>query len=385
MKRLHGKGFLISIVLLVGVLMLPEVTFSQFISEEGEWVIQISGKRKGTALWSFTAPSGGVSTITGSGFIAGMGKRFVVQEEPGQILRIESDGNILTDPGRPLTIIDTGGNPLGEFTIEHGKANGTFTSLSMAGIFTGAGEAPVGVNLKGRRIPEAIPVLEGNTFKGKVSGGGLASNHFPLNIVEDDALGGYPFFSVNGVGGLKIDGVETPAVDILSDFIVTSQGKIIGDFVSTVLGVGEITGKLIPSKSGPIFKMKVQLNEPERGRFSVSASIHPTVGARLAVTPNDNPVSFGSARIDQTNLVSKEFTLTSIGGLGLTGVATIEGSGSDGFSITNGASYSISPTKSVRMTVQFKPTAAKTYDATIRFTGDETGDILVNIRGTGTQ
>jgi len=120
--------------------------------------------------------------------------------------------------------------------------------------------------------------------------------------------------------------------------------------------------------------------DPELGQFSLSANIEPAVEARLAVTPNANPVTFTATGVDQATSV--EFTLTNTGGLGLGGVATIEGPGSDGFSITSGDTYNIAPTKSVRMTVQFKPGADKEYDATIRFTGDETGDILVNIVGT---
>jgi hypothetical protein len=390
MKHRIRTGLLVAMVLLFGALIFPGVTFADFLSEEGNWIISISGKRQGTAMWSFTAPTGGVSSITGTGFIKGMGKRFVVQDEPGQILRIESDGNIVTDLGKPLVITDTGGNLLGEFTIDHGTANAFFTSLRMSGTFTGAGEAPVKVNLKGSRIPNAIPILEGNTFRGKVSGGGLTSNHFPLNLVEnvDPAFipfNFYPLFSVSGVGGLKIDGLETPGVDIVSDFIITNQGDLIGDFTSSVLGVGEVTGSLKPTKMGPVFKMKVNVIGPAADKFNISAIISPIegAGARLSVTPNDNPVNFGSVKTDQANPVARVFTLTSTGALGLSGEATIEGAGASAFTITSGDSYSISPTRSARMTVQFKPEAGGSFDATIRFTGDETGDILVNIRGVG--
>ena len=268
---------------------------------------------------------------------------------------------------------------LGTLSIDHGKANQDFTTISLKGSFTEGGGSPKKVNLKGIRLPDT-PALEGNTFKGQISGGGLKSEFFPLTIIEDKDLEGFPFLSMIGIGSVKIDSVETPSVGISSDFIVDGKGKVLGDFNSSVLGSGELKGTLIPSDGGPILNFKVYISEPESRRFTISAKLNPAVGAKLVVTPATNPVDFGET--PKGTPKNQIFILTNTGGENLSGEASIEGANAGEFSILSGSPYKISPTKTATVTVEFKAQNTGTFYAQIRFTGDADGDLIINISAT---
>ena len=90
---------MVTILFTFGLLVAPALTFAQFTSVGGEWLITISGKEHGTALLNFSVPIAGFSRITGTGFIEGIGEPFYVMEDPAQLLTIESDGNLRGDIG----------------------------------------------------------------------------------------------------------------------------------------------------------------------------------------------------------------------------------------------------------------------------------------------
>lgn len=367
-----------TISLVIGILMAPVFSFAEFTSVGGEWLITLSRREQGTALLQFGVPSSGISTITGVGFIQGMEQPFFVKEGPAQQLNIESDGNIVGD----IEIEDADGVALGTLSIDHGKANRDFTKLSLKGTFTEAGGSPEKVNLKGIRLPDALPFLEGYTFTGKISGGRLKSKFFPLSIIENEELEGYPFLSMIGIGPVEIDGEETPSVDMSSDFIVDQKGNVVGDFYSSSLGSGELEGTLKSSNEGPKLKFKVTISEPKHRRFTISTKLNPAVGAKLVVTPATNPVGFGTTKKG----VSKNqiFILTNTGGEALSGSTTLEGAGAGEFSILSGSPYEISPTQTATVTVQFKAQNTGSFNAQIKFTGDVDGDLIINISATAT-
>jgi hypothetical protein len=367
-----------TILLVIGIFMAPVFSFAEFTSVGGEWLITLSGREQGTTLLQFGVPSSGISTITGIGFIQGMEQSFVVKEGSAQQLNIESDGNMVGD----IEIEDADGVALGTLSIDHGKANRDFTKLSLKGTFTEAGGSPKKVNLKGIRLPDTIPVLEGYTYTGKISGGRLKSKFFPLSIIENEELEGYPFLSMIGIGPVEIDGEETPSVDMSSDFIVDQKGNVVGDFYSSSLGSGELEGTLKPGDEGPKLKFKVTISEPKHRRFTISTKLNPAVGAKLVVTPATNPVDFGTTKKE----VSKNqiFILTNTGGEALSGSTTLEGAGAGEFSILSGSPYEISPTQTATVTVQFKAQNTGSFNAQIKFTGDVDGDLIINISATAT-
>jgi hypothetical protein len=367
---------MVTILLTVGLLVSPSLSFAEFTSVGEEWLITISGKQYGRALLNFGVPSSGYSMIKGVGFIKGMGKAFYVVEEPVQQLTIESNGNIVGD----IEIEDAEGVALGTISIDHGKANRNFTKLLLKGTFTEVEGSPEKVNLRGIRLPDTPPSLEGNTFTGKISRGGLKSKVFPFTIVENEDLEGYPFLSLTGIGPIRIDGVETPSVDILSHFIVNEKGKVVGDFYSPVLGCGDLQGTLKPSDEGPKLRFRVTISEPESRKFVISDTFNPAVGAKLVVTPAAAPVDFGTT--PEGTPKSQIFILTNTGGELLSGGASLEGTDAGEFSILSGSPYHISPTKTATVTVQFKAQNSGTFNAQIRFTGDVDGDLLLDISAT---
>jgi len=384
-KQLRVLPIFILLLVIAQCFIIPLSAFAQYISVGGEWLISISGKEKGTALLEFGDPPSGISTNTGEGFIAGMGQAFFVKEDPAQQLIIQSNGNIVGDIG----IVDSEGVDLGTFSIDHGKADKDFEELSLKGTFTEPEGSPRKVTLTGIRIPDPPPELEGTTYTANVSGGGLKSKVLYLNIIntvedEEEEGEGYPFLSMMGSGSVKIDGVETPSVDILSDFIINDKNQVFGNFYSSVLGSGELQGTLRPGGKGPKVKFEVIIYDPESleptRKFKISAVLNPLVGAKLAVIPSTNPVDFGTTPVGAP--INQTFTLTNVGGASLSGTATIEGTDAGEFSILSGSSYGTAPTKSKDVAVRFNAQNQGTFDAQIRFTGSEEGDVIINITAT---
>jgi len=364
-----------TILFTFGLLVGPAFTSDEFTSVGGEWLITISGKERGTAYLNFSVPVSGFSMITGTGFIEGTGGFFYVLEDPAQLLTIESDGNIVGDIG----ITDSEGSLLGTLSIARGKTKYTFTRLVLTGTFTEAGGSPEKVNLKGIRLSDP-PALEGNTFAGKIGGEGLSSKSFPLTVIENEDLEGFPFMSMVGIGSVKIDGVETPSVGMSSNFIVDEMGKVLGDFNSSVLGSGELKGSLQSGDEGPILNFKVTISEPESRRFTIRAELNSAVGGKLVVTPATNPVDFGETLKGTPK--NQIFVLTNTGGKRLSGEASLQGAGAGEFSVLSGSPYDISPAKTATVTVEFKAQNTGTFDAQIRFTGDIDGDLIINISAT---
>jgi len=366
---------MVTVLFIWGILVGSALTSDEFTSVGGEWLTTISGKEHGTALLNFSVPISGFSMVTGTGFIEGTGGFFYVLEDPAQLLTIESDGNIVGDIG----IEDSEGSLLGTLSITRGKTKYSFTRLLMNGTFTEVGGSPEKVNLKGIRLTDP-PALEGNTFTGEISGGGLKSKFFPLTIIENEDLEGFPFLSMIGIGSVKIDGVETVSVGISSEFIVDGEGRVLGDFNSSVLGSGELKGSLKPGDEGPVLNFKVHTSEPESRSFTIRAELNAAVGAKLVVTPATNPVDFGET--PKGTPKNQVFILTNTGGESLSGEASLEGANAGEFSILSGSPYDISPTKTATVTVEFKAQNTGTFYAQIRFTGDVDGDLIINISAT---
>lgn len=104
---------------------------------------------------------------------------------------------------------------------------------------------------------------------------------------------------------------------------------------------------------------------------------------RVSISPNPGGTyNFGEIIVDTK--VTQTFTVTNIGGLQLNGQAVLtDASGT--FALEGPTSYSLANAngESVDIVLSFTPLAAATYAAELRFTGGDQGDVVIQVRGEG--
>ncbi len=382
------KSFVI--LMLLSICLLAGSIVFALDSPKGEWWVTLKNGDKGKLAMQLSDPDAGNIGVSGYGYAYNNQTATFVSIPEGQTLQMDSAGHITgilelqdgsglpDDPGLPIVP----GLPIGSLEITGGSMNiNNFKSFNLQGIVTlTESGSQAAVKLKGSRMPSSSTVYIGKTNKGKVAGKGMKSNTYVFEINNDVVLGS-PFFTLSGNAPIKIDGAETlVALDgvLLRDPFSTGSGaNIIGAFTSTSTEVGDgtVTGSLFVTKEG-LRKANLKLINSAKRKLTLSGSLNIAVSPVISVTTNDS-LNLGEVTVGKTEDLT--FTITNIGVETLKGEVTIAG---EGFHIsTLDPTYSLGANEKKTITVVFKPLSAKSYSATVTFTGG--GGATRTLTGTG--
>jgi hypothetical protein len=354
------------------VLPLPAAAQTLPVDLDGPWLVSIGRKDAGAAVLFFGVPTGGDFTVDGGGMSLALGEFFLVS--PGQTLQRDSAGRI----SGTLAIESVVGAPLGSIPVENGKVKGDFLKFKFPGMLEPLGALPLPIVQKGTRPPLSFPVLSGRSTRGRVGGGGTKSRNYVITV-QEDALGP-PLYTFDGIGPVKIDGLETPGVAMSGRFLLDAKGRLFGIFISPQFGSGVVEGKLKPGETVPKLKLKVTADR----RFRVKADLDRAVSPILRVTPSGT-FDLGSVQVGGTSelIVTVENAGTGL----LSGQATIAPD-DRGFAFVDGAAEAaaidygpLAEGASTELRLRFRPTDSGARDATVTFTGG--GGTTRTVRGTG--
>lgn len=326
------------------------------------------GRDKGAASLNLANLVGGVVDVTGVGMTMGTGEFFVVSA--GQTLQRYSQGNITGT----IDIEGLGGIPLGTFDITKGKSTGQFTKLKLAGTLTIPPAGPVKIQLTGVRYPDTLPILTGRDIDSKLSGNTVKSKFYDITISEDGVFG-FPVFIVEGIGPVRVDGVET-SVEIDGLIIRGSKGNgVFGTTTSPELGDGMVTGNLKEAKKRfPKGRFKVSDTRSYRALVDLREAVDP----RISVQPSE--IDFGDVNIGGGEPPENFFTVKNVGTGILTGEAKIETS-DQGFLVTSGSPYTLGEDEETTMGIRFTPPSTGNFQTDVTFSGG--GEAIGVVKGEG--
>jgi len=344
----------------------------------GTWWFELAGDDEGALLLGVSSPHQGSmateDTLAGQpsfGFSRALGEFFVVAS--GQTLSFDSKGNVigtlaLTDP-------DTAA-PVGTLTLEQGKPNKKFTSWKIKASLDGS----VRVKLKGERLPQTFPVLSGGGPETKLSGKGVKSKTFDLEVASDTVLG-LPAYGFDGAGPVEIDGVETPATTIEGGFMLSPSFKMFGLLEdSSAFGTGDVTGKLKLASGSLVPKLKLVA----RADRKLTAKAKLTEPADPVLSVAAASFDFGALHVGDS--LEKTFAVTNVGAGLLSGAASfLDGDGGD-FSFTGDETYTdLAPGEpAYHVTVRFEatiPPGPKTEQILFDVGGGRVGAQIVTVTG----
>lgn len=345
---------------------------SQETSLGGDWWISISGADKGAGALSFGVPATGVFEASGS--LITLGGGFPVSLAAGQALRIDFKGRITGT----LQLEMEGLGPVGVLEVTGGNTDPKFKKLRLKGQLTYDGLEPVFVRIKGERMPEAPPVLTGRSIQqGLLKGIGVLSRTLDVVVAEEEDLT-FPFFVVTGGGSVRVDGSDQ---DVILLGVFGRSPTAAGSFKTNIfgwletsdptMGGGPLVGNLRkPSAKPPQFNATVGADR----KLRLSAKLNEPVSPIISVTPES--IEFGAVEVGDSS--QRSFTVTNIGAGILDGDATVAG---DGFTVIGGSPYSLSAGQSANVIIEFAPTSAGPFSATVRFSGG--GSTTRSVTGTG--
>ena len=370
--------------LLLLALLTDGASAQTFVDLEGSWIARVAKADKGALQLEFGIPEAGVFTVAGRGFTLGGGEFFVVAADQtlrrGPLRHIRGELALVTDTDPPV--------PIGVLTIEDGKTSKKFDRFSLRGRLAFDGLPAADVKIKGTRPDASEPVLSGGTTGAKVTGRGIRSEAYDLEVLPDPT--GFPVFLYTGVGPLEVDGVDVQDdASVGGRFILDEKQRLYGTFLAPAIGAGVANGKLAikSRKSGgalPRLKLKA-VAEPGARKVRVNAGLERNVVPEIGVTP-PGPVSLGAVELGGSQ--DQVFTVRNNGAGLLIGEARFTDESDAAFSLVDlegagvsAVAYSVEADQSTSVRVRFTPTESGERTATLSFTGGGGATRVLNAAG----
>jgi hypothetical protein len=224
-------------------------------------------------------------------------------------------------------------------------------------------------------------VLSGGDPAGRLSGKGVKSRAFDLEVARDTVLG-LPAYDFAGVGPVEIDDVETPDTTLSGRFMLSPRFALFGLLEdSSAFGTGDVNGRLRLGGSAqvPTLELVARAARKLSARGKLTDAVEPV----LAVTPSS--FDYGALRLNDTR--DHDYSVTNVGAGLLSGeVSFLDGVGEQ-FSVVAGESYvDLAPSDPPHVvTIRFEPTSAGAASEAVLFDvdGGRVGAQIVAVSGEG--
>ena len=361
-------------------------TFAQepFSDLSGTWWLAFGGGDRGALLIGLSDPRDGTLVVEDTalglpsfGYSRALGDFFVVA--PQQVLTLDSRGEFFGT----LELTDSAsGAPLGALTVERGKTNDALSRWKSHSSISGPGVTEASSTLRGKRVPETFPVLSGGSPRAQISGDGVKSKAFNLDLSLDRELG-LPAYAFEGVGPVEIDGVEMPGTTLSGRVMLSpKKSRLFGRLESSShFSPDEVDGRLALADDSLVPKLRLALCA--QCKTVAKAQLTDAIEPVLRVTPAS--VDFGALRLDENQ--ARTLDLANVGAGSLSGEARfLDGDGGP-FSVESGESYvGIVPGAPPHaVSVRFEPTTAGAATEQILFdvNGGRVGAQIVTVTGVG--